>query len=174
MNPIEQYITCIPDFPEPGVLFRDITTVLCSAEGFRLAIDQMIELLDGIEFDAIAGLESRGFIFGSAIAYRMNKAFFPVRKKGKLPRETIEETYNLEYGTATLEMHKDDMKPGTRVVLVDDLMATGGTLRAAAALVERLGGSVSAAVCLLELKGLNGRANLPGYNVLTVLSYDGK
>ena len=174
MKSIDAFITSIPDFPEPGIIFRDITSVLSSAEGLRLSIDQLTALMEGVEFDAIASLESRGFLFGMPIAYNLNKPLIPIRKKGKLPRETVEATYDLEYGTATIEIHKDDVKPGMRVVLVDDLIATGGTLEAAARLLESLGAEVVLITCLIELKGLNGRAKLEKYPVATVLAYDGK
>ncbi len=174
MESIEQYITSIPDFPEPGIIFRDITSIISNADGLKLAIDQMQQLLDGVEFDALAGLESRGFLFGMPIAYNLGKPFLPIRKKGKLPRETVEATYDLEYGTATIEMHKDDVTPGMKIVLIDDLIATGGTLEAAARLVETLGGEVVKIVCLLELKGLHGRDKLQKYSVDTVVAYEGK
>lgn len=174
MNKIDQYITSIPDFPQPGIIFRDITSVISSAEGLQLAIDEMSRLLEGVEFDALAGLESRGFLFGMPIAYNMHKPFLPIRKKGKLPRETVEATYDLEYGSATIEMHRDDVKPGMKIVLIDDLIATGGTLEAAARLVESLGGEVVKVICLLELKGLNGRAKIAKYPVDTVVAYEGK
>lgn len=174
MSKVEQYITSIPDFPEEGVIFRDITSVLSSAEGLRLAVDEMTALLEGVEFDVIAGLESRGFLFGMPMAYQLQKSFIPIRKKGKLPRQTVEATYQLEYGTATIEVHRDDIKPGDKVVLVDDLIATGGTLEAAASLVEQLGAEVVKIVCLLELKGLNGRARIANYPVGTVVAYEGK
>ncbi len=174
MHKIDEYITSIPDFPQPGIIFRDITSVISSAEGLKLAIDSMTELLEGVEFDALGGLESRGFLFGMPIAYNLNKPFLPIRKKGKLPRETVEATYDLEYGTATIEMHRDDVKPGMKIVLIDDLIATGGTLEAAARLVETLGGEVVKIVCLLELKGLNGRAKIAKYPVDTVVAYEGK
>lgn len=128
MKELKDYVRSIPDFPEPGIIFRDVTSVLQDAEGFKLAIDSMIKLLDGVEFDVIAGAESRGFILGAPIAYAMGKPFVLIRKKGKLPCETIEQTYDLEYGTATIEMHRDSIKPGQKVVLVDDLIATGGTV----------------------------------------------
>ena len=131
MKELKDYVRSIPDFPEPGIIFRDVTSVLQDAEGFKLAIDSMIKLLDGVEFDVIAGAESRGFILGAPIAYAMGKPFVLIRKKGKLPCETIEQTYDLEYGTATIEMHRDSIKPGQKVVLVDDLIATGGTVEAA-------------------------------------------
>lgn len=174
MNPIEQYITSIPDFPEPGIIFRDITSVLSSAEGLRLAVDLMAAELEGLEFDAICGLESRGFLFGMPIAYKLNKPFIPVRKKGKLPRETVSTTYDLEYGSAAIEIHRDDVTPGMRIALVDDLIATGGTLEAAARLVEGQGARVVKVVCLLELKGLNGREKISKYPVSSIVAYEGK
>ena len=174
MGDIERYVTCIPDYPAPGVMFRDITTVLGDAEGLRLAVDEMAALPEGVEFDVLAGLESRGFLFGTPIAYKLGKPFVPVRKKGKLPRATVSETYELEYGCATIEVHRDDVKPGSRVVLVDDLIATGGTLAAAKRLLERLGAEVVMAVCLIELKGLEGRAHVGGLPVASVLAYEGK
>lgn len=174
MGDIERYVTCIPDYPAPGVMFRDITTVLGDAGGLRLAVDEMAALLEGVEFDVLAGLESRGFLFGTPIAYKLGKPFVPVRKKGKLPRATVSETYELEYGCATIEVHRDDVKPGSRVVLVDDLIATGGTLAAAKRLLERLGAEVVMAVCLIELKGLEGRAHVDGLPVASVLTYEGK
>ena len=130
MKKMEEYVRAIPDFPEPGIIFRDVTSVLQDPDGLKLAIDSMIKLLDGVEFDVIAGTESRGFMFGVPIAYQLGKAFVPVRKKGKLPCETISAKYDLEYGSAEIEMHKDAIKPGQKVVLVDDLIATGGTLAA--------------------------------------------
>ncbi len=174
MKKVEDYIRTIPDFPEEGIMFRDITTVLQDADGFALAIDEMQKLLADTEFDVIVGAESRGFIFGAPLAYNMKKAFVPVRKKGKLPCETVEATYDLEYGTATIEMHKDSIKPGQKVVIVDDLIATGGTIEAAAKLIEELGGEVVKIVFLLELAGLEGRARLSKYEVETVVTYPGK
>ncbi len=174
MKTVEDYIRTIPDFPEPGIMFRDITTVLQDADGLALALDEMQKKLDGVDFDVIVGAESRGFIFGAPIAYNMHKAFVPVRKKGKLPCETIEKTYDLEYGTATIEMHKDSIKPGQKVVIVDDLIATGGTIEAAAQLIEELGGEVVKIVFLLELAGLEGRKRLSKYQVETVVTYPGK
>lgn len=174
MKKVEDYIRTIPDFPEEGIMFRDVTTVLQDADGFALAIDEMQKKLADTEFDVIVGAESRGFIFGAPLAYNMHKAFVPVRKKGKLPCETIEATYDLEYGTATIEMHKDSIKPGQKVVIVDDLIATGGTIEAAAKLVEQLGGEVVRIVFLLELAGLEGRKKLADYEVETVVTYPGK
>ena len=174
MKKIEEYVRSIPDFPEPGIIFRDITSVLQDADGLQLAIDSMIKLLDGVDFDVVAGTESRGFIFGVPIAYEMHKPFVPVRKKGKLPCETISQSYDLEYGQATIEMHKDSIKPGQKVVLVDDLSATGGTIEAAIKLVEQLGGEVVKVIFLMELAGLKGRERLKGYDVASVITYEGK
>ena len=144
------------------------------ADGLQLAIDSMIKLLDGVDFDVVAGTESRGFIFGVPIAYEMHKPFVPVRKKGTLPCETISQSYDLEYGQATIEMHKDSIKPGQKVVLVDDLIATGGTIEAAIKLVEQLGGEVVKVIFLMELAGLKGRERLKGYDVASVITYEGK
>lgn len=174
MKRIEDYVISIPDFPEPGIIFRDVTSVLQDADGLRLAIDLMQEKLEGLEFDLIAGSESRGFIFGAPIAYNLHKPFIPIRKKGKLPRETVSIQYELEYGTAELEMHRDAVKPGQKVVLVDDLIATGGTNEAMIKLVEGLGGEVVKAVFLMELAGLKGRERLKKYDVSSVIRYDGK
>ena len=174
MKKVEDYIRTIPDFPEPGIMFRDVTSILQSAEGLKLAIDEMIRLLDGVEFDVIAGAESRGFIFGVPIAYAMGKPFVPVRKAGKLPCETVSKSYDLEYGQATIEIHKDAILPGQKVVLVDDLIATGGTMEAAAELVEELGGEVVKMLFLIELSGLKGREKLAKYDVESDVAYDGK
>ena len=174
MKKIEEYVRTIPDFPEPGIMFRDVTSVLQDPDGLKLAIDSMIQLLDGVEFDVIAGTESRGFIFGVPIAYALGKSFVPVRKKGKLPCETISAEYALEYGTAEIEMHKDAVKPGQKVVLVDDLIATGGTIEASARLIEELGGEVVKILFLMELAGLKGREKLKGYDVASVITYEGK
>lgn len=174
MKKIEEYVRTIPDFPEPGIMFRDVTSVLQDAEGLKLSIDSMIRLLDGVEFDVIAGTESRGFIFGVPIAYQLGKPFVPIRKKGKLPCETISEQYDLEYGTAEIEMHKDAIQPGQKVVIVDDLIATGGTVAASIKMVERLGGEMVKAIFLMELAGLEGRKKLEGYDVAAVITYEGK
>lgn len=173
MKKLEDYVRTIPDFPEPGIMFRDITSVLQDADGLQLAIDSMLELVKDVDFDVVAGAESRGFIFGTAIAYALHKPFVLVRKKGKLPMETVEETYDLEYGSATVEMHKDAVKPGQKVILVDDLIATGGTIEAAIKLVEKLGGEVSMVLALMELEGLKARAKLSDYRIETVLKYPG-
>ncbi|MBR6229118.1 MAG: adenine phosphoribosyltransferase [Eubacterium sp.] len=174
MKKVEDYIRSIPDFPEEGIIFRDISTVLQDADGFKLAIDELLALLDDVEFDVVVGAESRGFIFGAPIAYELNKPFVLVRKKGKLPCDTIEQEYELEYGKATLEMHTDAIKKGQKVVIVDDLIATGGTIKAAIDLVEKLGGEVVKTVFLIELAGLNGREKLSDYNVEAVVTYEGK
>ena len=174
MKKIEEYVRSIPDFPEPGIIFRDITTILQDPDGLHLAIQSMQDKLKDTEFDVVVGTESRGFIFGVPIAYNLHKAFVPVRKKGKLPCETVSKEYDLEYGSAVIEMHKDSIKPGQKVVLVDDLVATGGTIEAAIRLVEELGGEVVKVVFLMELAGLNGRERLKGYDVESVLCYEGK
>jgi adenine phosphoribosyltransferase len=171
---IEDYVRTIPDFPEPGIMFRDVTSVIQDPDGLKLAIDSIQKLLKGVEFDAIVGAESRGFIFGAPIAYNLHKSFVLARKKGKLPCETIEETYALEYGTATVEMHKDAIKPGDKVVIIDDLIATGGTIEAIAKMVERLGGTVVRIAFLMELEGLQGRKKLAKYDVQSVIKYPGK
>ena len=175
MKTLEEYVRTIPDYPEPGIMFRDVTSILQDADGLQLAIDKMQEKVgDPADFDVIVGAESRGFIFGMPVAYNLHKPFVLVRKKGKLPCETIEESYDLEYGSATVEMHKDAIKPGQRVVIIDDLIATGGTIAAAIKMVERLGGTVVKAVFLMELAGLNGREKLKGYDVESVICYEGK
>ena len=170
---VEDYIRSIPDFPEPGIIFRDVTSVLQDADGLKLAIDEMAKLLEGVECDVIAGAESRGFIFGMPLAYLLHKPFVLIRKAGKLPCETISKTYDLEYGSATIEVHKDSIKPGQKVVLIDDLIATGGTMKAAAELVEELGGEVVKMLFLIELAGLEGRKVLEGYDVDAVVTYEG-
>ena len=174
MKKIEEYVRSIPDFPEPGIIFRDITSVLNDAEGLQLAIDSMDDLLKGVDFDVVVGTESRGFIFGVPIAYNLHKPFVPIRKKGKLPCETVSASYDLEYGSATIEMHKDSIKPGQKVAIVDDLIATGGTIEAAIKLVEELGGEVVKVIFLMELAGLHGRERLKGYDVESVICYEGK
>ena len=174
MKKIEEYVRGIPDFPEPGIIFRDVTSILQDADGLHLAIDLMQKELDGVDFDLVVGPESRGFIFGVPIAYNLHKPFIPVRKKGKLPCETVSIEYALEYGSAVIEIHKDAIKPGQKVVIIDDLMATGGTTEAIIKLVEQLGGEVVKTVFLMELAGLNGRSKLEGYDVASVINYPGK
>ena len=174
MKKLEDYVRTIPDFPEEGIMFRDITTVIQDPDGLKLAIDSINGLLEGVDYDVVVGPESRGFIFGTPVAYANHKAFVPVRKKGKLPCETIEATYNLEYGTATVEMHKDSIIPGQKVVIVDDLIATGGTIQAIAGLIEQLGGEVVKIIFIIELAGLEGRKLLSKYDVESVITYPGK
>lgn len=174
MHEVEKYIRSIPDFPEPGIIFRDITTVTQNPDGLKIAIDSMAEKLKDLDFDVVVGLEARGFIFGMPIAYLLGKSFVLVRKKGKLPCETISESYDLEYGQAEIEIHTDAIKPGQKVVLVDDLIATGGTIEAAIKLIERLGGEVVDNLFLVELAGLKGREKLSDYRVDAVVTYEGK
>ena len=174
MKKIEEYVRSIPDFPEPGIIFRDVTSVLQDADGLALAIDLMQEKLKDVEFDLVVGPDSRGFIFGVPIAYNLHKPFIPIRKKGKLPCETVSIQYELEYGTAELEIHRDSIRPGQKVVIIDDLIATGGTNEAMVKLVEGLGGIVVKTVFLMELAGLKGREKLTGYDVESVIAYPGK
>lgn len=174
MKSIEEYVRTVPDFPKEGIMFRDVTTVLKDPDGFQLAIDLMMKELAGLDFDVIAGTESRGFIFASPIAYLMKKSLILVRKKGKLPFDTVSESYDLEYGSAEIEIHSDSIKKGDKVVLVDDLIATGGTMAASAKLFERLGGEVVRMVFLMELEGLEGRKILKDYDVRSIIKYPGK
>ena len=175
MKSLESYIRSIPDFPKPGIEFRDVTGILDSADGLRLAIDQLADRLEGVAFDAIVSMESRGFIFGMPLAYKLNKSFVPVRKPGKLPRETVSASYDLEYGTDALEMHKDALRPGARVVVVDDLLATGGTAEACARLVDAVGSKVVKMLFVMELEGFAARSNkLAGHDVDALVRYPGK
>ena len=174
MKKVEEYIRNIPDFPEEGIIFRDVTSVLQDAEGLQLAVDTMQAKVDDLEFDVVVGPESRGFIFGTPIAYNLKKPFVLIRKKGKLPCETVSINYELEYGTATIEMHKDSIKPGQKVLIVDDLIATGGTTEAMVRLIENLGGEVVGIVVLMELAGLKGRERLEGYRLESAIRYEGK
>lgn len=171
---LEEYVVTIPDFPEPGIMFRDITSVIQDPDGLKLAVDGLAGLLKDTEFDLIVGPESRGFIFGVPVAYLTGKGFIPVRKKGKLPRKTVSQKYDLEYGQAEIEMHVDAIKPGQKVVIVDDLIATGGSAEAAAKLVEQLGGQVVKMIFVMELAGLEGRKKLQGYDVESLIVYEGK
>lgn len=174
MKRVEDYVKSIPDFPEKGIIFRDVTSVLQDADGLKLAVDEMQRKIADLDFDVIVGPESRGFIFGMPLAYNLHKPFILVRKKGKLPRETISMKYDLEYGSAVVEMHKDAIKPGQKVVIIDDLLATGGTMEAITKLVEALGGQVVRICFLLELAGLKGRERLGKYDVESVVVYEGK
>ena len=175
MKKLEEYVRSIPDFPEKGIIFRDVTSVLQDAEGLKLAIDSMIKILDGVDFDVVAGTESRGFIFGVPVAYAMGKAFVPVRKKGKLPCETVSEKYALEYGFAEIEMHKDSIKPGQKVVLIDDLIATGGTMMAGKKLLEKLGAQVTEGASIVDLPELGGSQRLKdsGLALFTLVDFAG-
>lgn len=174
MSQVEKYVKSIPDFPEEGIIFRDITSVLCDAEGLKLAIDELTEVVKEFDVDYIAGMEARGFMFGVPVAYNLGLPFVPFRKKGKLPRETVGIEYELEYGTEYIETHKDDIPKGSRILLLDDLLATGGTLAAAAELVRKIGCEPVGAVCLIELCGLEGRKKLGDIPVKTVVQYEGK
>ena len=174
MKKLEEYVVSIPDFPEKGIIFRDVTSVLQDAEGLTLAVDTMQEKVKDLDYDVVAGPESRGFIFGTPIAYNNKKPFVLIRKAGKLPRETVSVSYELEYGNATIEMHRDSVKPGQKVLIVDDLIATGGTTEAMVKLIESLGGQVVGIVVLIELAGLNGRSRLAGYRVESAVCYEGK
>ncbi|MCR4652006.1 MAG: adenine phosphoribosyltransferase [Lachnospiraceae bacterium] len=173
MKRLEDYVRTIPDFPEPGIMFRDVTTVIQDPDGFRLAVDTMADLVKDLDYDVVVGAESRGFIFGAPLAYNNNKSFVLIRKKGKLPCETVEESYELEYGTATIEMHKDSIKPGDKVLVVDDLIATGGTTEAMCKLIEKLGGETVGVVVLMELAGLKGREKL-SCPLFAAITYEGK
>ena len=174
MKQLKDYVRTIPDFPEKGIMFRDVTSILQDADGFQLAIDSLLDRIKDVPCDIIAGAESRGFIFGAPLAYALKKPFVLVRKKGKLPCETVSTSYELEYGSAEIEMHADSIKPGQKVILVDDLIATGGTIAASANLIEQLGGEVVKIVFLMELPGLHGREKLKKYDVDAVITYDGK
>jgi adenine phosphoribosyltransferase len=171
MNELKSRIRHVPDFPKPGILFYDVTTLLRDPQGFKLAIDAMAEPYVNAGISLVVGIESRGFILGAAVADRIGAGFVPVRKVGKLPHTTIRVSYDLEYGSDSLEMHSDAVEPGQRVLIVDDLLATGGTARATADLVRKLGGDVHGIAVLVELTFLNGRSRLPGDNVHAVLQY---
>jgi adenine phosphoribosyltransferase len=164
-------IRSIPDFPKPGILFRDITPVLEDASLFRASIDLLARACKGIDCSKIAGLDARGFIFGAALAYRLGVGFVPIRKKGKLPFRTIAHSYDLEYGSAELEVHADSIAPGEKVLLVDDLLATGGTARAAISLLSELGADLQAALFMIELEGLGGRESLGNLSVLSLIHF---
>ena len=173
MKELNDYVTTIPDFPHKGIMFRDVTTIIQNPDGFTMAIDGLANTLKDLDFDLVLGSESRGFVFGAPVAYKLGKGFVLVRKKGKLPRETIHEEYELEYGTATLEMHCDSIKKGQKVVIIDDLLATGGTTEAIIKMVEKLGGKIVMISFVIELAGLEGRAKLDKYPVESLLIYEG-
>ena len=164
------FIRDIPDFPKPGIIFKDITPLLNNPEAFKASIDQLASRYAGKRIDKIVGIEARGFIFAGALAYRLGTGMVPVRKKGKLPYKTLSETYELEYGTDTMEIHEDAIKPGDHVLVLDDLIATGGTLAATCRLVEKLGGSIVEVAILIELSFLNGRAKVKEYPYFTLLT----
>jgi adenine phosphoribosyltransferase len=168
---LRKLIREVPDFPKPGILFYDITTLLKDPEAFRQVIDRMVEQVRGVEIDVVVGMESRGFIFSAPIAYQLKAGFVPVRKLGKLPAETIEVEYALEYGTATLEIHRDAIQEGQRVLIVDDLLATGGTVMGTIELVQRLGGVVAGLSFMVELSALRGREQLSQYAIHALLTY---
>ena len=174
MKKLEEYVRSIPDFPEPGIIFRDITSILQDADGLKLAVDGLLDILKDVEYDVVVGPESRGFIFGVPVAYEAHKSFVPVRKKGKLPCEVISAEYDLVYGSAVIEIHKDAIKPGQKVVIIDDLIATGGTIEAIIKLIEQLGGEVVKVCFVMELAGLKGREKLTGYQVDSMIIYEGK
>lgn len=174
MKKLEDYVVSIPDFPEPGIVFRDVTSILQDKDGLHLSIDSLIDMLKDVDFDVVVGAESRGFIFGMPVAYEMGKSFVLARKPGKLPRETVSMEYALEYGTGKVEIHKDSIVPGQKVVIIDDLIATGGTVEAIAKLVEQLGGEIVKICFVMELAGLEGRKKLAKYNVESAIVYEGK
>ncbi|GAG41749.1 unnamed protein product [marine sediment metagenome] len=169
---LSDHIRSIPDFPKPGILFRDITTLLAHPPAFREAIRQLVERLDGMEIDAIAAVEARGFLFAAPLALELDAALVPIRKTGKLPGETVAHSYELEYGSDTLEIHADAVKRGDRVLIVDDLLATGGTVEACCRLVEKAGGKVVACAFLIELAGLGGAEKIAGYPHISLIEYD--
>lgn len=168
---LKKYIADVPDFPVEGILFRDITPLLADGEAFKEAINQLSDFAKSVNADVICGPESRGFIFGCPVAADMNIGFLPIRKPNKLPREQVTASYDLEYGSNVLCMHKDAIKPGQRVVIVDDLLATGGTMKAAIQLIESLGGIVVGVAFVIELEDLQGKKNFEGYNLFTILKY---
>jgi len=172
LEELQKYIRTIYDFPKPGIGFKDITSLTRDANGFKLAIDEMVDKLSSLEVDLILGIESRGFIFGGAVANRMGVGFDLIRKPGKLPGKTISESYQLEYGMDSIEIHADAVTEGTNVVILDDLLATGGTMSAALNLVKKLGGNIVALLFLIELDFLSGRDKLKGENVITLINYN--
>jgi len=171
MEELKQYIRNIPDFPKKGILFRDITTLLGNREKFREVIDVLYERYKDKKIDSVVAIDSRGFLFGSALAYKLGSALTVIRKKGKLPYKTLSATYSLEYGEDTLEIHEDAFEPGSKVLLIDDLLATGGTISAATELVKKLKGEIAEIVFVIELSGLNGRSKLGEYSVYSMVTY---
>jgi adenine phosphoribosyltransferase len=175
MPTVKDFIRTIPDFPKPGIQFRDVTTLFNDARGFRMAVDQLLHPYAGAQIDKVAGLEARGFILGGAVAHQLGKGFVPIRKKGKLPGKTVEQAYQLEYGEAVMELHDDALQPGERVLLVDDLLATGGTAEAGIRLIEKLGAEVIACAFVIDLPDLGGRAHLEklGVPVHALCAFEG-
>lgn len=175
MKTVQDYIRTIPDFPHEGIMFRDVTTLFADARGFRMAVDQLLHPYAGADIDVVVGLEARGFILGGAIAHQLGKGFVPVRKKGKLPGKTIEVAYQLEYGEAVVEIHDDAVEAGAKVLVVDDLLATGGTAEAGITLLERLGAQVVGCAFVIDLPDLGGRAKLEamGQEVHALCAFDG-
>lgn len=169
---IKKYIRTVKDFPKPGIMFRDITTLLKEPEGLKASFDALIEFTKGLKIDKVVGIESRGFMLGAMMAENLNAGFVPIRKPGKLPAETVKEIYSLEYGIDAIEIHRDAIKAGESVLLHDDLLATGGTARAAINLIEKLGGKVVQVSFIIELSFLNGREKLKGYDVRSLVNYD--
>lgn len=168
---LKQYVTIVEDWPKPGIRFKDISTIMDNGEAYKYATDQIVEYAKEKDIDMIVGPEARGFIIGCPVAYAMGKGFAPVRKEGKLPREVIRAEYDLEYGTNVLTMHKDAIKPGQRVMICDDLLATGGTVEATIKLIEEMGGVVAGCAFLIELTYLDGREKLKGYDICTLMQY---
>jgi adenine phosphoribosyltransferase len=166
---LESRIRDIPDFPKPGILFKDITTLLKDGESFKAAVDGLLERIGKRDVDVVVGMESRGFIFGAPIAYKLGVGFVPVRKLGKLPADVVSVEYDLEYGSATLEMHRDAIKPGAKVLIVDDLLATGGTVAGTIQLVQQLKGEIVGLAFLIELVALKGRDKLSGHDIVTLI-----
>jgi adenine phosphoribosyltransferase len=175
MPTVKDFIRTIPDFPKPGIQFRDVTTLFNDARGFRMAVDQLLHPYAGAQIDKVAGLEARGFILGGAVAHQLGKGFVPIRKKGKLPGKTVEQAYQLEYGEAVMELHDDALQPGERVLLVDDLLATGGTAEAGIRLIEKLGAEVIACAFVIDLPDLGGRKLLEklGVPVHALCAFEG-
>lgn len=172
MKRLEDYVRSIKDFPKEGIIFRDITTVLKDPDGFKLAVDTLTKFTEGTDAQLVIGPEARGFMFAAPLAYNLHIGFVPIRKVGKLPFETVSKSYELEYGQAEIEIHKDAIEPGQKVILVDDLLATGGTMEANIKLIEQLGGQVVKVLFLIELNGLGGREKLKGYDVQSAMIFD--
>ncbi len=168
---LKSKIRDIPDFPKPGIIFKDITTLLQDFDAFKLSVDMLVKQHQNNKIDKVAGIEARGFIFGAAVAYAMNAGFIIIRKPGKLPYQTVKQTYELEYGSDEIEIHEDSIKPGERILLVDDLLATGGTMAAAADLINKIGGDIVGISFVIELTFLHGREKLKGYNIHSLVKY---